>query len=825
VRNLQGRNCLGCWFLVAMAVALTGCQQIINYPSPTIATISPTSISAGQPTFTLTVTGYNFTPASTVNWNSSPLVAIFLNTNTLTAQVPAGLIQNPGTSDITVTTPQPGGGDTLALTFVINPVASPTPQISSTSPSSVVAGNGAAILNINGTNFVTQSVVNVGNIALPTTFISSSFLEVTLPASSVETAGVLQLTVVNPASPSPGGGSSKPYSFPVNNPVPGIVSISPTSVAAGVSATNVTVTGTGIVSNSVVLINGAARPTVATSATTASVQLNAGDFVAGGIDQIQISNPSPGGGVSNAAQFAVDPTDTTGLPVLVDYAFDGTQANAGICGGAINCSSGALGLTLGTAGPSVSTTGELVVFASVSSNLVANLTTSGSQIFVHDTCLGTTCNPSTFIVSVAADGTAPNGSSSEPTTDGAGDHAAYTSLATNIVNYVSVTPGVRQVYWQPVCTTGATTTSTSGTTSTTGTTSGTVTACTASTTTTTGTSVGGGVLVSLGADGNPGNGDSYNPVISPDGQFVAFVSLATNLVSGVAVDGITPQVYLRTLCSGTTPLTPPSTGTACAPTTYLVSSPDGIMPGTGASSHPSIGNLGTYVSFVSKANNLGVSNPSNAQEIFEQNECQLVTTGCVPSMTLISTPDGATPAGGVNSQPSMSYDGRFVAFASTAANLGVAAGGIQQIYVRDTCTGATTTCTPSTQLVSTPNGTSPANGLSENPNINLNSTGSGQFVAFASQASNLSTNTANGVENIFVRNTCSTLITTGAACVATTVLASHATGTSPPAANGNSVAPVISADGHTVAFISFASNLVPLDTNAIEDIFLAATTF
>jgi Tol biopolymer transport system component len=222
---------------------------------------------------------------------------------------------------------------------------------------------------------------------------------------------------------------------------------------------------------------------------------------------------------------------------------------------------------------------------------------------------------------------------------------------------------------------------------------------------------------------------------------------------------------------------------------------------------------------------LGVPNPSKAQEIFEQDECQLVTTGCVPSMALISTPDGTTPAGGVNSQPTISYDGRFVAFSSTASNLGVAAGGIQQIYVRDTCTGATTTCTPSTNLVSTPNGTTPANGLSERPSINGASTGSGQFIAFASQASNLSTNTANGVENIFVRNTCYTLATTTTACVSATALASHASGTSSPAADGNSVAPAISSDGHTVAFISFANDLVPLDTNAVEDIFLGATTF
>ena len=822
MRNLQGRNRLAFWFLLVATVVFGGCQQIINYPSPTIATISPTSISAGQPTFTLTVTGYNFTPASAVNWNSLPLTVIFININTLTAQVPAALIQNPGSATITVTTPSPGGGTTLALTFVINPVLSPTPQITSTSPSSVIAGSGSVTLNINGKNFVSQSVVNLGNIALTTTFLSSSFLQATLPATSVSSAGVLQLTVVNPASPAPGGGSSTPYPFSVNNPVPGIVSLSPTSVAAGAGATTVTVTGSGLVSNSVVLINGAARPTIAASTTSVTAQLAAGDLVAGGIDQIQVSNPAPGGGTSNAIQFAVDPTTTAGLPVLVDYAFDGTQANAGICGGVINCSSGALGLTLGTSGPSVSTTGEIVVFASVSSNLIANQTASGSQIFVRDTCLGGTCNPSTFIVSVAADGTAPNGPSSEPSTDGAADHAAYASLATNIVNYVAVKPGVRQVYWQPVCTTGAATTTTSSTTTTTGT----LTACSSTANTTNGTSVGGGVLVSLGADGNPGNGDSYNPMISPDGQFVAFVSLATNLVSGVSVDGISPKVYLRTICSGTTPLTPPSTTTTCTPTTYLVSSPDGINPGNGASSHPSIGNLGTFVSFVSTANNLGVANPSNQQEIFEQDECQLATTGCVPTMTLISTPDGTTPAGGVNSEPSMSYDGRFVAFASTAANLGVAAGGIQQIYVRDTCTDATvTTCTTSTKLVSSPNGTAPANGLSENPSINPDATGSGQFIAFASQASNLSTNAANGVENIYVRNTCNTLVTTSAACVASTVLVSHATGTSPPAANGNSAAPAISSDGTTVAFISFSSNLVPLDTNAVEDIFLAGTTF
>lgn len=822
MRNLQGRiRLFSFFFLVLTGTLLTACQQYINYPAPTIAALAPTSISAGQPTFTLKVTGYNFTPASTVEWNGAAQSTIFVNTNTLTVQVSALLIQNPGTANIVVITPAPGGGTTLTLTFTINAVASPTPQINGTSPDSAVVGSPGFTLDINGANFVSQSVVNIGNIALQTTFISPTFLQVSVPAESVSRAGSLQLTVVNPATPSPGGGSSNVYSFQVDNPLPGVTSISPTSVAAGATATTVTITGTGFVSNSVVLINGAARTTSSSSATSATAILTAADVATGGVDRVQVTNPGPGGGTSNALVFAVDPTTTTGLPLLVDYAFDGTQANAGICGGPANCASGALGLTLATAGPSVSTSGEIVVFASISNNLIANQVNGASQVFVRDTCLGSTCTPSTFTVSVAADGTAANGPSFEPSADTAADRAAYTSLATNIVNYVSVPAGVRQIYWQPVCTTGATTTTSTVTTGT----SGTLTACTAATTT--GTSTGGGVLVSLGADGNPGNADSYNAVISPDGQFVAFVSLATNLVSGVTVDGVTPQVYLRTICSGATPLSlaQSTTATTCVPTTYLVSSPEGITPGNGPSSHPAIGNTGTFVSFVSTASNLGVPNPSKQQEIFEQKECQLTTLGCVPTMFLVSTVDGTTPAGGTNTEPTMSYDGRFVAFSSTALNLGVATNGIQQIFVRDTCTGATTTCTPSTQLVSTSNGTSPGNGLSENPNINSNSTGSGQFIAFASLASNLSTNVANGVENIYVRNTCNTLITSTTACVASTVLASHPSGSPPPAANGNSIEPAISADGHSVAFISFASNLVQLDTSGLEDIFLASTSF
>ncbi|MGH9562734.1 MAG: TolB family protein, partial [Terracidiphilus sp.] len=424
-----------------------------------------------------------------------------------------------------------------------------------------------------------------------------------------------------------------------------------------------------------------------------------------------------------------------------------------------SCSSGIP--TLDTAGPSISTTGEYVAFASTSTNLLLNQANAASAIFVRDTCLsGTTtsggasgCSPKTLLVNMGISGALPNGPAEQPSIDGAGAHVAYTSMATNLVSYASVNGANRQVYWQPTCVTGTGSTG-----------------CTAT------ASTGTAALVSVAPDGvTPGNGDSYDPMISPDGQYVAFVSLATNLVSGVTVDGLTPQVYIRNTCNAV----PPAAG-VCTPATYLVSTSDGSTPGDAASSAPSVGNDGLFIAFTSQASNL-LGSGSTSQfkgnaEIFERSTCvtTLNQTGgtCVPATKLISSPDQVTPADGASDESSISQDGRFVAFASTAQNLITGIGPTQQVYVSDTCVGVAATtppqCTPSLNLVSTPDGTTPANAAAESPSINrcitatsvTVSCGTGQFIAFATKATNLGPNVQNGVENIYARNTCKGLSTT-----------------------------------------------------------------
>lgn len=810
---MRGKSRLYLGVLVVCLVALiASCQEQLSYPTPALKSMNPTSITAGQPGFTLTVTGGNFTPASSVLWNGSARSTLFGSTTTLTAQILSTDIQNAGQAMVKVSTPQPGGGVTTSLTFTINPAPSPVPQITGLDPVAIFAGSAEFPLTVMGTNFASAGIVTVNGNSRATSFVNSTTVQAAILASDVAQAGTLQIAVLNPQ---PQGGASNSFPFTVKNQTPSITSLSPVAFTAGSAGGVLTVTGTNFVPNSVIYINGAPRTTSFTSATSVSVALNSGDVAQGGVNTVAVVSPAPGGGTSNTLTFAVDPTALAGLPVILDLGPDGSQANQGICG-TTSCTGTVPTLT--TAGPALSEDGQFAAFASTSTNLITTQGNTVSNIFLRSNCLATTttasatCSPTTSRVSQTPNNTDANGSSYEPSLDSGGTYVAYTSTASNLVDYSNVTSGTRQVYWQPTC---ASTAATGG--------------CTGSS--------GAAALVSVAPDGvTPGNGDSYNPAISPDGQYVAFISLATNLVSNVSADGITPQVYIRNTCN----VVPPATG-SCNPVTYLVSTADGVTPANAASSNPSVSNTGLFVAFVSTATNLGAtaSNPSGNSEVFVRSTC--VTTisevgnVCAPVTTLASTPDGTTPADNASSEPSISSDGRFIAFASTADTLIAGIGPTQEIYVRDTCTLAATSpaCVQSTQLISTPDGTTPANALSENPSVNSvcgtavaqAPCAPGQYIAFASLASNLGGNVENGIENIYVRDTCNgvlneiTTITT--LCVPYTFLSSQPGGASPPPANGASLVPSMSGNGETVAFVSSATNIVGHDTNALPDFFLA----
>jgi Tol biopolymer transport system component len=170
---------------------------------------------------------------------------------------------------------------------------------------------------------------------------------------------------------------------------------------------------------------------------------------------------------------------------------------------------------------------------------------------------------------------------------------------------------------------------------------------------------GQATLISQNDLGNPASAGSSNtsPTISGDGRFVAFVSNATNLVGNFG-----QQIYLRDLIGGTTTLI----------------SQDGLgNPASAGSSNtsPTISGDGRYVAFSSNAINLVLT--VSGQQVYRHD----TQTGLNGQNVTCSLDSSDTPgSSGGSSAPSITNDGSFVAFSSTAPLISPAAA--SDVYVR-----------------------------------------------------------------------------------------------------------------------------------------------
>jgi 6-phosphogluconolactonase len=194
------------------AIAAANIITAVNNSIPAITTISPTSAAAGGAAFTLTVNGSNFVTGSVVRWNGSDRPTAFISASQVSAQIPASDIAVAGTAAITVFNPAPGEGASNSLTFTIT-----GPTITTISPNSADTGGAAFTLTVNGSNFLTGSVVNFAGVARATTFVSPSQLTAAIPAAAITTARIAAVTVTNPA---PSGGASNPVNFTIGRFLP-----------------------------------------------------------------------------------------------------------------------------------------------------------------------------------------------------------------------------------------------------------------------------------------------------------------------------------------------------------------------------------------------------------------------------------------------------------------------------------------------------------------------------------------------------------------------------------------------------------------------------
>jgi Tol biopolymer transport system component len=308
-------------------------------------------------------------------------------------------------------------------------------------------------------------------------------------------------------------------------------------------------------------------------------------------------------------------------------------------------------------------------------------------------------------------------------------------------------------------------------------------------------STGSVTLESMTPESAPGHWTRH-PRLSGDGRYLVFTGLPHDVPIDVMA-AVFPQVILRDRRAGTT---------------ILVSRTPVGTPANGRSGHPDISDDGRTIVFESVATDLGGLQDRNGLladvYAFDVDSKTITRVGVGAS--------GGHPAGGASFAPSVSGDGRYVVFVSSAPLDGVfnrrrsgrEAEGVRHVYLRNLNSGFI-------RRISHAPGADDADGPSFHPAVS----GDGRLVAFVSQATNLVPHDRNRVADVYLHD-----VDTGQ----TTLVSRSARGGS---ATGSSRDPALSADGRFVAFVSDAADLACagrcpnrlLDLNLVADVYVFDT--
>lgn len=266
----------------------------VSNPLPTLASLTPGSATAGDPERVVTLGGAGFVASSVVTLGGAPVAASFVSATRLDATVPAALLANPGTLQVAVTNPAPGGGTVSTLVLTVN-AANVVPVLDSLSPTVLGVGSPGGALTVNGSSFVPGAHVRANGAELTTTFVSSTRLVASIPSATLASITTLAIDVSNPA---PGGGVSRSRPLEVGNPLPVIGSITPTTIPLGSPSFVLTVFGDGFVPGSRVLVDALPMTTTYVSRTSLRAEIIAGALVDPVGRSITVDSPAPGGGRS-----------------------------------------------------------------------------------------------------------------------------------------------------------------------------------------------------------------------------------------------------------------------------------------------------------------------------------------------------------------------------------------------------------------------------------------------------------------------------------------------------------------------------------------------
>ena len=383
--------------------------------------------------------------------------------------------------------------------------------------------------------------------------------------------------------------------------------------------------------------------------------------------------------------------------------------------------------------PSISADGRFVVFDTAATTIVPGDMDYHGHVFIYDRATGTVEK-----IGTGLGGAEPDWDNFDPAISGDGAHVAFASCATNLIS--GDTNGKLDVFVMDRDTRVV-------------------------------------QRVSVASNGDQGNDDSYRPSISANGRYVAFCSLATNLVAG-DTNGAT-DIFVHDCETGETERANVAS--------------DGTQA-DGESETPAISADGRRVAFSSGASSLASGDPSGDEDVYVHDR----VTG---ETERISETDLGAPADDRSFEPSISCDGRYVVFLSAATNLVPGDTNLRSdVFVRDRLTGET-------ERVSMA-----GDGGQANDHVNLAVISpDGRYVAFESLATNLLPDVVAPGGGVYIRDCMNGEI--WPANVATD-------GTWGNEGAFVQLGMALSFGGRAVAFCSMATNLVPGDTNGWADVFV-----
>ncbi len=263
---------------------------------PVLLSVAPQSVALGSGAQTISVSGAGFNPSDAVQVNpvgtALTYATHYVSPSLLTADLPASALTQSSNAAVLVV--QVGCCSSQPVYLAIgNP-----PAINAVTPSNVAAGIPGFFMTVAGAGFQPQAVVYFNGSAIQTTYVTSSLLNVQVPASpALSIPGPIQLYVKNPD-----GGTSNAATLTVASAGAAINNLSPAAGVAGMGDFSLTVNGSGFVSGAKVLWNSAALNTTFGGAGQLVASVPAALTAVGGSAQVAVQNP--GAAASAAVTFS-----------------------------------------------------------------------------------------------------------------------------------------------------------------------------------------------------------------------------------------------------------------------------------------------------------------------------------------------------------------------------------------------------------------------------------------------------------------------------------------------------------------------------------------